>query len=63
MTYKRKTVDEWHIQANYGYGHGWETVAVEATFKEAKAQKKCYLENDPRAYKIVYKRVKIEQGK
>lgn len=60
--YTRKTVDEFHVTANYGYGHGWETVTVESTFKEAKAQKKCYLENDPREYKIVKRRVKIEEA-
>jgi hypothetical protein len=57
--YTRKTVDEFDIMANYG--GGWETVCTESTFKEAKAQKKCYLENDPRDYRIVKRRVKIEQ--
>jgi hypothetical protein len=58
--YTRKTADEYHITANYGYGDGWETVCVEETFKLAKEQKKCYMENDPREYKIVKRRVKIE---
>lgn len=60
--YTRKTRDEYHLQANYGYGHGWESVTVENTRKEAIEQRKCYMENDPREYKIAKKRVKLEQG-
>lgn len=59
MAYKRKTYDEFELQCDYGYG--WECVTTEETFKEARAQKKCYLENDPRPYRIVKKRVRIEQ--
>lgn len=61
MVYQRKTTDEFHVQANYGYGDGWESVVVEETYKAAKEQKKCYMENDPRAYKIVTKRVPINK--
>lgn len=57
--YTRKTVDEFHLMADYGYG--WETVCVEETSQEARAQKKCYMENDPRAYKVVNRRVPIAQ--
>ncbi len=56
--YKRKTVDEYEIQGNYG--QGWEMVTTESTRKEAKAQLKCYNENEPNPHRIVAKRVKIE---
>jgi hypothetical protein len=56
--YKRKTVDEYEIQGNYGYG--WDMVTTEETRKEARAQVKCYRENEPRAaHRIVKKRVKL----
>jgi hypothetical protein len=38
---------EFEIQGNYGYGHGWEMVTTEATLAEAKAQRRCYDENEP----------------
>lgn len=41
--YIRKTKDEFHIESNYGYG--WDTETVEETYKEAKAQLKCYRDN------------------
>ena len=43
--YKRKTKDEWEIQGNYG--HGWEMVTTEETYRQAREQLKCYRENDP----------------
>lgn len=58
--YIRKTTDEYEIQVNYGYGHGYECVTTEETWKEAKAQLKCYRENEPGTpFRIVKKRVKI----
>ena len=37
-------VKEYEVRANYGYGP--ETLTTEATYLEAKAQKKCYGENE-----------------
>lgn len=57
--YKRKTVDEYEIQGNYG--QGFECVTTEENRKAAREQLKCYRENEPSvAHRIVKKRVKIE---
>lgn len=61
MVYQRKTYDEWEIQVNYGYG--WECETVEFTWKEAKAQAKCYRENINYPIRIVKKRVKLNEAK
>lgn len=59
--YKRKTKDEYEVQGNYGYGHGWEMVTCEETRKGAKERLKEYRDNDPgNPYRLVHKRVKIE---
>ena len=59
--YIRKTEDEYQIHGNYGYGHGFEEVTCETSWKDAKEQLKCYRENEPGIpFKIVKKRVKIE---
>ena len=55
--YQRKTIDEWEIQGNNGYG--WECETTEETWKEAKDQAKCYRENVSYPIRIVRKRVKI----
>lgn len=58
MAYTRKTIDEYEIQGNYGYGQGFECVTTEETWKAAKEQLKCYRENEPGIpFKIVKKRV------
>jgi hypothetical protein len=57
--YKRKTIDEYEIQGNYG--QGFECATTEETWKAAREQKKCYDQNEPYvAHRIVKKRVKIE---
>jgi len=57
--YKRKTVDEYEIQGNYG--QGFECVTTEETRAAAKEQLKTYRENEPQySHRIVKKRVKIE---
>ena len=38
MAYKRKTKDDYVVQGNYGYGHGFEDECTEETRKEAKAR-------------------------
>lgn len=56
----RKTVDEFCIMGNYGYGHGWEEVTSEDTRKLGLEQLKCYRENEPGVpFKMIKKRVKI----
>ena len=58
MPYIRKTYDEYEIQGNYG--QGFECVTTEETYKDARAQLKCYRENEPgTTFKIVVKRVPI----
>lgn len=62
MPYKRKTVDEFNILSNYGYGHGWEVVTTELSRKDGLNQLKTYRDNDPsNPYKMVKKRVGISQ--
>lgn len=58
--YIRKTVDEWCVYGNYGYGHGSEMVTCEETFKEAKQRLTEYRENEPGVpFKLVCKRIPI----
>lgn len=58
MAYVRKTVDEFDIMGYYG--HGWEVLTTEESWRDAFAQVKCYRENEGGRYKIVKRRVKIE---
>jgi hypothetical protein len=45
------------LQANYGYGHGWEDVCAEESHKEAQARLKEYRENMPEyPYRIISRR-------
>ena len=57
--YIRKTYDEWQVQGKYaGY---WDILTTEETYREAKAQLKCYNENEPEyPHRIVKKRVRKE---
>lgn len=60
MAYKRKTYDEYQIHGNYGYGHGFEEVTCETTFREARDMLKCYRDNEPGVpFKIIVKRVHL----
>jgi hypothetical protein len=61
MAYVRKTIDEYNIITNYGYG--WETECTEETLKEAKQRAKEYRENTNAQIKIEKKRVRIENNK
>jgi hypothetical protein len=47
MSYKRKTRDVYDIQGDYGYGHGWETVTAEETYRDARVQLRGYRDNEP----------------
>jgi hypothetical protein len=42
-----KYIYGWKVQQNWGYGHGWEDVAFEDTYREAYSQVKCYRANQP----------------
>jgi len=62
MSYVRKTKDEYEIQGNYGYG--WDVLCTEETWREAKAQLRCYEENELQyLHRIVKRRVKLETAK
>ncbi len=62
MGYVRKTEDEYHVEADYGYGDGFETVFIATTYAEAKHIYCDYLENDSdiRNLRIKKRRVKKE---
>jgi hypothetical protein len=53
---ERKTIDEYEVQGNYG--HSWECVTTEETWRAAKEQVKCYRENEPVPFRVVHKMVK-----
>jgi hypothetical protein len=56
--YKRRTVDEYEIQGNYG--QGFECVTTEEKYSAAREQLKTYRENESQYYhRIVKRRVKI----
>lgn len=57
MAYIRKTYDVYEIQGNCGCG--WECETTELTWKDSKAQAKCYRENVTYPIRIVKKRVKL----
>ncbi len=43
----RKTRDEYVVEQNFGYGHGWEEVSAEDTMAEARKRRDEYRENQP----------------
>ena len=60
-TYKRKTRDYWDIEGYYA--HGWESVTAEDAWKDARAQLKCYRENEPGvAFRARKRREKITEA-
>ena len=61
MAYKRKTIDEYEVQGNYGYG--FETLITEDNFKAARENLKRYEANERGvSFKIVKRRVKCEKN-
>jgi hypothetical protein len=54
----RTTADSWEVQGNYG--HGWECVTAEDTYKEAKERLKEYRENEGGPFRLRLKRERIE---
>jgi hypothetical protein len=61
MAYVRKTVDEYQIKTNYGYG--WEVENTEDNYEDAKRSLKEYRDNTNAQVKLEKKRVKIEDNK
>lgn len=57
----RKTVDEYRLLVNYGYGDGFEHEVTEHTLKEARLRKVEYANEGYFNAKIQKKRVKIEK--
>lgn len=62
MAYVRKTTDEYEILANCGYGHGYEVVTTETTFKDAKQRAREYRENDTAALDIKIKKRRVKKA-
>lgn len=61
MPYIRKTQDEFEIQGYYSPQYGFEMVTAEDNWKDAKATRKEYRENEPGvSFRIVKKRVRLE---
>ncbi len=56
--YQRKTVDEYRIMTNYGYG--WEVENTEDNYTDAKRSLKEYKENTKAEVRLEKKRIKIE---
>jgi hypothetical protein len=58
---RRKMKDEFVMQANYGYGHGWEDECTEETRAEANARLKEYRENagNVGTYRVIVRRVPV----
>lgn len=52
-----KWLKEYVVQGNYGYGHGWEDVTAEETYREARQRLKEYRENSPGAHRLITRRV------
>jgi hypothetical protein len=56
---RRQMKDEFVMQANYGYGHGWEDECSEETRKEINQRLKEYRENagNVGVYRVIVRRV------
>lgn len=44
------------LQCNYGYGHGWEDLVAEESYKEIRSRLKEYRENEGGNYRIIKRR-------
>lgn len=55
----RKTRDEFTVQGNYG--HGWEDLTSEDSRKEGRARLREYRENENYPFRLICRRVRIEQ--
>lgn len=64
MVYQRTTHDVWVLEANYGYGDGWEEVLCEYSATDIKKRLQEYQENIPQyPYRVKKKREKIQEEK
>jgi hypothetical protein len=43
----------YEVEADYGYGHGWEVVTREETIQEARERLREYVENEGGTYRIM----------
>lgn len=46
----------WVLQGNYGYGHGWEDLTAEETWREIRNRRREYVENEGGSYRIIKRR-------
>lgn len=61
MSYTRKTRDEFVIQANYGYGHGWEDVDINDNRTLARENLAIYRLNEKGVpFRLIRRRAKKE---
>ena len=54
MAYQRKTIDFYELHGDFGYG--LEFICAASNWKEAKADKKAYLENDRNVSNLIIKK-------
>ncbi|MEG2450688.1 MAG: hypothetical protein RSB09_03030 [Clostridia bacterium] len=59
MNYQRKTIDEYILLTNYGYG--WDEEVFEETYLEIKQRAKEYLLNTNAQIKIIKRRKAIKE--
>ena len=59
MSYMRKTIDEYLLLANYGYG--WDIVETEESLKEIRIRAREYRENTNAALKISKRRINLQE--
>ncbi|MEG1726034.1 MAG: hypothetical protein RR313_11635 [Anaerovoracaceae bacterium] len=59
MNYQRKTIDEYILLTNYGYG--WDEEVFEETYPEIKQRAKEYLLNTNAQIKIIKRRKAIKE--
>ena len=55
---KRKTINQYFVQGNYGYGDGFEDLTAHDTRGEAVLEKMVYQENESVPFRVVTKRIK-----
>lgn len=51
-----KYVYLWVLQGNYGYGHGWEDLTAEESWREIRDRRREYVENEGGSYRIIKRR-------
>ena len=55
---KRKTINQYFVQGNYGYGDGFEDLTAHDTRSEAVLEKMVYQENENAPFRVVTKRIR-----